>query len=113
MIVQGRRRDGELQLSGAGQKVDAVLAYRRRQRRAPGFEVGNEIAQAGRVEDCARQHVRAGFARFFEDGDRQRLTAGRLLKLGQSQRGRQPGRTGTDDQDINFESLSIWHWIIW
>jgi hypothetical protein len=49
----------------------------------------------------------ARFRRLLDHGDRKRLAALFLLQLRETQRGRHPGGTAADDQDVNFEGLSI------
>ena len=50
--------------------------------------------------------MRAGFARFLEHRDRQRLAASLLLQLRQPERRGQPRRPAADDQDVDFERVA-------
>ena len=47
---------------------------------------GIRTLQRRRIEQRARELVRAGLARLFDDGDRERLAALGLLQLRQAQR---------------------------
>ena len=53
--------------------------------------------------------MRAGLARFFDDRNRQRLASLGFLQLREPQRRRQARRTAADDENIDFESLTL-HW---
>jgi hypothetical protein len=53
--------------------------------------------------------VCAGVARFFEDGNRERIPALFLLQLCETQCRRHPRRAAADDQNVNFERLAGSH----
>ena len=62
VIAKRRRRDRKAELAVSREKVDAIVVHRRGERCAPGFEVGNEIAQARWIEHRAGQHMSARLA---------------------------------------------------
>ena len=72
VIAKGRRRDGKRDLAGLGQEVDAVFVDFRRERRAFRLEVGNQFGERPRVENRARQQMRARFSGLLEHGDAER-----------------------------------------
>ena len=98
---------GNANLRSARQEVHVVVVHLGRERRALLLEVRHELAQRRRVEDGARERMRADFARLLEHGDRQRLAALLFLELRQAQRGRHPGGAAADDQDVDFEGFTI------
>ena len=76
VVAERRRDDREPDLRSLGQEIDDVVALDgRRERRALGLKVGNELAERRRIEHRARQDVRASLARLLEHGNRQRLAA--------------------------------------
>ena len=84
-----------------------VVVHLGRERGALRLEIRHELPQRRRVEDRARERMRAHFARLLEHGDRQRLAALLLLELRQAQRGRHPGGAAADDEDVYFEGFTF------
>ena len=84
-----------------------IVVHLGRERRPLLLEVRNELAERRRIEHRPGEHVRARFARFLEDGDRERLAALLLLQLRQPQRRRHPGGAAADDQDVDFEGFAL------
>ncbi len=109
VILERRRRDRQPQLLPGRQEVDVVLVHFRRQRRALGLEIRDEVAQRGRVEQGARELMPAGVAGLFDHRDRQRLPALLLVQLREAQGRGQAGRPAPDNQDVYFEGLALSH----
>ena len=107
VVPKRRRCDGQPQLPSGGEVVDVVLAHLAGQGGSPGLEVRYQLRERGRIEQGARQLVRAGFSRLLDHRDRKRIAALRFLELRQPQSRRQPRRAAADDQDVYFESLSF------
>jgi hypothetical protein len=51
------------------------------------LEIRDELVERTGIQERAREHVAACFARFLEHGDRQWLAPLRLLQLGELERG--------------------------
>ena len=119
MILQRRRRDGQLVGVFFGKKVSGVAGDGRVERRGF-FEVGNKFAERARVHDGAGKLVSANFARLLEHVDIFRGKRGRFLrvvvqieKIGKMQRAGEPGRPGTDDQNVRVKAFPFnRHWFI-
>ena len=62
VILERRRRDRKWNPGAARQKIHMVVVDLRGERRALLFEVGHELAESRRVEDRARERMRAHFA---------------------------------------------------
>ena len=107
VIAERRRRDRQPELAAGRQVVDAVGADLAGQRRALGDEVGDQFGQRGRIEQGPGQGVGTGLPGLLHHGDRQRLAAVGGLQLGKTQRRRQAGRPGPDDQHVNVEGFSF------
>ncbi len=107
VIAERRRRDRQPELAAGRQVVDAVGADLAGQRRALGDEVGDQFGQRGRIEQGPGQGVGTGLPGLLHHGDRQRLAAVGRLQLGQTQRRRQAGRPGPDDQHVDVEGFSF------
>ena len=54
VILERRRRDRQAELALRRQEVDVVLTHFLGERRALGDEVGNQVTQRRRIEECAR-----------------------------------------------------------
>ena len=54
VILERRRRDRQPELALRRQEVDVVLKHFLGERRALGDEVGNQVTQRRRIEECAR-----------------------------------------------------------
>ena len=108
VVAERRRREGKLDLARSCEEVDAILVDLCGQRRPFGFEVGDQLPEGTRIQHGARQQMRTGFRRFFEEGDAQRLSS-RLLELGKPECRRQPRRPTADDQDVDVERLAVAH----
>ena len=108
VVLERRRRDRQPELAASGQEVDVVVVDRRAERRALGLEVGNQIAQRRRIEQRARQLMRAGLARLLDDGDRQRLAAlAAFCSCASRSAADRPAGPAADDQDIDFERFAV------
>ena len=55
-------------------------------RRALGFPIGDQADEANRIDNCARENMRADFRALFEDDDRD-VFAGAGCELFQADRG--------------------------
>jgi hypothetical protein len=88
------------------EEVHAVAVDLGNERRALLLVVGNEVAQRRRIEDRARELVRAGLACFLQDRDAERR-APILLQLRQPQRRRKTRRTAANDQDVDVEAFAL------
>ena len=75
VILQRRRRDRKFDLAGRRQEVDAIFVNLRGKRRALGLEIGHELRERARIENGARQQMRARLGGFLEHGDAERLPA--------------------------------------
>ena len=109
VVLERRRRDRKRHLAALGEEIHRVVMHRARERRALGFEIGNQILQRAWVEHRARQHVRARLACLVEHRDRERVAAARLLQLRQPERGRHAGGAAADDEDVEVECFAIGH----
>ena len=108
VVPERRRRDRQPKRPPRRQEVDVVLthlAFERRRRR----EVRHELGQRRRIQERARERVRADLARFFEDGNRQRIAAFPFLQLGKTKRRREAAGPPADDQHVDFELVARWH----
>ena len=65
VVAHGRRRDGKLELAGAGQVVDRFLDHLGVERRFL-FEVGQQLAHGTGIEERARKTMRAHLAGFLQ-----------------------------------------------
>jgi hypothetical protein len=109
VVLEERRRDRQAELRRPRQVVDVVALDRGGERRPLVLEVGDEIFQRRGIEHGPRQHVRAGFARFLEHRDRERLASFFFLQLCEPQRSRHPGGPAADNQHIDFQGLALAH----
>ncbi len=107
VIGERRRRDRQAELPGATEQVDAVVGDLAGQWRALGGEVGHQLGERGRIEQRAGERMRARLTGLVDHCDRQGLAALLLLELRKAQRGREAGRAGAHDQDVDVEGLAF------
>ena len=107
-VVLHLRRRGQPNRAGLVQEQEAVLGCRRVQRRATLLPVGEQFRERPRLEHGARKDVRADLGTLFQDTDRD-VPAALLGKLAQTNRGRQAGRPGADDDDVIFHRIPFHH----
>jgi hypothetical protein len=67
--------------------------------------VGNQLVQRARVENVARQNVRAGLGALLDDAHLEVLSV-LGAQLPQTNRGRQTGRAGADNDDVVLHRLA-------
>ncbi len=119
VILQRRRRDGELVRIAFGEVVSGVAGDGSVERRGF-FEVGDEFAEGARVHDGAGELMGADFAGLFEDvdifrGERGRFLCGVVLvdQIGKVQRAGKAARAGADDENVCVEAFTLCgHWFI-
>ena len=86
----------------ARQVVDVVAIYRGLDGSALRSPVGNQLVEARWFEHVAGEYVRANLRALFDDDDRQLC-----VELHQSQRRRQAGRAGADDDHVKFHGFAF------
>ena len=77
--------NGSGELPAGVEQVDAILVDVGFDRRTGSAIVGQELGERPWIEHRAREQVRPGLARLFNDCDRQRLAGLRLLQLRETQ----------------------------
>ncbi len=105
VIDERRRNDRKAECSAFSQEVDTIVRDRRRDRRTLRLEVGNQLAERRRIQNRARQDMRASLACLLEHRDRERAAVGGGA-LCQPERACQAGRAAADDEDVDFEGFS-------
>jgi hypothetical protein len=88
-----------------GQDQEPVLDDRRVQRGALGFPVGNELGQAARIDDGARQDVSADLRAFLDEADGD-VAAARRGELLDADGGGEARGTAADDHDVVFHRFA-------
>jgi len=91
---------------GRRQHQELFGAHRNADRGTPGLPVGDELGQSARVQHCAREDVRADLGALLDDHHANVGTLGER-ELTQPNRGREPGRPGTDDDDIVLQGFAL------
>ena len=107
MIAHQRRHDdvGDAQDASRTEVVEAVLGDRRLERGALGLPIGKQRGQSDRIDDGARQDVRADLRALLEHDDRH-LVAGRGRQLLQADGCGQAGRTRADNDDVELHCFA-------
>ena len=110
-LVLHRRRRRDAQRTLRRQEVDRLVLDRPVERHlVDALASLEEPAQRARVDDRAREQVRAGLLALLQHRDRHLAEPlaqlGRVLQqLPEADRAREPGRTGADDQDADLDPL--------
>ncbi len=110
-VVAHRRRRRDAQRLAAREHVDRLAVHRAVARHVLDVvPVAEEAAQRARVDDRARQQVRAGLLALLDDRHRHLAElvgdVGVLLQqLAEPDRAREAGRAGADDQDPDLDPL--------
>ena len=89
-----------------GEIVDLVLGDRIVEWGPELSPIREQLVQGARLDDGARENVRADLGAFLDEAHRELLT-GRLGDLHQSACRRQSGRASADDDDVEFHGLSL------
>ena len=110
VIPQKRRIEGELPSARACEIEHPVARDGRIERRALGFEIGNEFPESARIEHRPRQAVRPDFGGFLEDVDAIGLKGRGGMpsdELDKTQRATQARRPRAHNQDAGLESFAL------
>ena len=89
-----------------GQELEAVGGDRHLERRALGLPVGDQLGQRARLEHRAGEGVGAELGRLLEHADAD-LAVALDAQLAQADRGRQAGRPGAHDDDVELHALAF------
>ena len=96
---------GQRERARLGQQHKGVLIHRGLDRRTSLFPVRDQLIERARLKDVPRQNVRANLGALLDNAHAEVLA--RLEReLLQSDRGREPGRAGTDRDDIVLHYLA-------
>src|SRR5262245_28366299 len=88
----------------SGQENNVIFVNALLYRRALLLPVRHQFIDPPRVHDSAGNDMRSNLFSFFENRNRQVL-----VQLPQLVGCSEPGRTATDDQDIDFEGVTLGH----
>src|SRR5262249_4340456 len=101
VISERRWDDRELQLPRSCEEVHLIVMNFRCERHTLRLEIGYQVRKCRRIENGARQHVRADLSCLLEDSDGERLATFLFLKLRQPESGRHPGGTPAHDEHVD------------
>ncbi len=104
IVHLGRRRQRPRTLGR--EKLEPVLGDRRMKRGLPRLPVRNQLVQGARLEHRAREGVTTELGRLLEYADRD-LALALDAQLAQPDGGREAGRSGTDDDDVELHALAF------
>ena len=111
VVLHRRRRRDPHALVSAREQVDGLAVHLAVGRQVAHRQaVAEEAAERARVDDRAREEMRAGCLALLDDGDRYLAQALRRLRrllqqLPEPDRAGEPGRPGADDQDTDLDPL--------